>query len=160
MRRLLTAVMVCLVTAACGGGSPSQPTQINTPSGPMFTEVVGTVSADELKVHDGYVQTGGNISVVLTWSGGADLDLGVAEVGNGNILGVSENATGTREEVRFTAAAGYRFVIGVYGYSGAQATQYKIRIESPRNLTASQATGDSLVPSDSFFPRSLFSRGK
>ena len=132
---------------------------IDTPSGPMFTEVLGTVSFDELKVHDGYVQTGGNVSIVLTWSGSADLDLGVADT-NGNIVGSSENATGTREEVRFTAPAGYRFVIGVYGYSGASATQYKIRIESPRNLVAAQTSGDSLASSNSFFPRSAFSRSK
>jgi hypothetical protein len=159
LRKLLIVGVVCLSAAACGG-SPNKPTQIDTPSGPMFTEVVGTVSADELKVHDGYVQTGGNVSIVLTWSGSADLDLGVVEVGSGNFVGSSENATGNREEVRFTAPTGYRFVIGVYGYSGASATQYKIRIESPRNLGAAQTSGDSLVSSNSFFPRSAFSRSK
>jgi hypothetical protein len=119
----------------------------------MFTEVVGTVQPDSLMVHQGYAAGNGHVSVVLTWSGPADLDLGVADT-NGNIIGTSENEFGNREEVRFTASAGQRFVVGVYSYGASTATNYKVTVESPRSVTANQMNEG--VKGAVEFPRHIF----
>ena len=141
MKRLVIAfaLLMTVLTVACGG-SPTAPREVQTPSGPMFTEIVGTVSggAESFKVHEGYAQAAGNVAVVLTWSGSADLDLGVGDM-NGNVIGVSENSTGNREEVRFTASSGFRFNIAAPNYNSPAAVNYKITLESPRNVTMSQS---------------------
>jgi hypothetical protein len=99
----------------------------------MFTEVLGTVNGEEYKLHDGSTFAAGNVAIVLTWSGSADLDLGVLDT-QGNLVGSSERNTGNREEVRFTAASGFQFKIGVVNYS-TETVQYKLTLESPRSVT-------------------------
>jgi len=156
MKRLVVAFVAAVLLVGCGGSdSPIAPQAVPTPQGPMFTEVVGTVEPDNLMVHQGYAAGNGHVSVVLTWSGPADLDLGAADT-NGNITAPYENESGNRKEVRFTASAGQRFVVGIYSYGASTATNYKINIESPRSVTANQMNEG--VEGAVEFPRHIFKK--
>jgi len=125
------ASTVVLAAAACGGGSPTAP---GPPAGggtPATSTFAGTVAAYAITSHPHTVTRAGTLTVTLTWTAQADLDLYVTtSTCTGYppdacvILARSTASTGQREEVVLPVAANAALTLWVDNFSPNTSAPY------------------------------------
>ena len=126
---------------ACGGdggggnGGPTAPTPQN-PQDPSLQTINGTVGSFAFNEHPFNVPRNGNLTVMLTWQGPADLDLYLTAGDCPAIYGdsacprlvVSDQLVGNSESVTREVQAGERFKIWVDNFTLA-AQPYTVQID-------------------------------
>ena len=124
-------LFIALLAAACGGNTPTSPGNGGTPNTP--TTLAGSVSAYGLVNHDHAPTASGQLTITLTWSGAADLDLYLtAPTCTGYppdacvLLARSTASTGNREQVTITATAGTALRLWVDNFSRSTSAAYTI----------------------------------
>jgi ABC-type glycerol-3-phosphate transport system substrate-binding protein len=131
--RVLAAASLGLVAAACGGGSsPTSP----GPSGggtPQPTTITGSVAAYAITSHTYTAAQAGTLTVSLTWTSQADLDLYVtASTCTGYppdacvILARATTSSGQREDVSMPVAANTALIFWVDNFHPQTAATYSL----------------------------------
>lgn len=121
------ALAAALAVAACGGSTPT------APGGDSTQTITGSVSAYGTTSHSIEAARAGTLTVTLTWTGPADLDLYLTAIDCEGyppdgcvILASSTSSSGNREQIEWTAAAGERFKVWVDNFSPTLSTSYTV----------------------------------
>lgn len=123
------AIAAALALAGCGGG-----TTPTTPDGGEATQTLtGTVAGYGTASHSVEAARAGTLSVTLTWSGAADLDLYLTPIDCTGyppdeclIVARSTASTGNREQIEWAAAANERFKIWIDNFSPTTSASYSV----------------------------------
>ncbi|OFW08768.1 MAG: hypothetical protein A3H96_04820 [Acidobacteria bacterium RIFCSPLOWO2_02_FULL_67_36] len=129
MRVLAAACALAFVLAAAAcGGSPTSPG-----GGDSTQTISGSVSAYGTTSHSIEAARAGTLSVTLTWTGPADLDLYLTPIDcdgyppdNCVILASSTASSGNSERIDWSPAASERFKVWVDNFSPTLSTSYTI----------------------------------
>ena len=130
MRILWTAAVlaVVLAAAACGGNTPTSPD-----GGDSTQTITGSVSAYGTASHSVEAARAGTLTVTLTWTGPADLDLYLTSIDCTEyppdgclILARSTASSGNREQIEWTAASTDRFKIWIDNFSPTISSDYTV----------------------------------
>ncbi len=128
-RATLLALVATVTLSACGGA-----TTPTTPSGGSDTQTItGSVGAYGTASHSVQAARAGSLTVTLSWSGNADLDLYLTPIDcTGyppdacDILVRSTASSGNQEIVEWPAVANQQFKVWIDNFSPTTSTSYTV----------------------------------
>jgi hypothetical protein len=126
LTRTLTAGLIAVLIAGCGGGNGG-PTNPSPPGNddPAFQTMTGNVGAFEYVAHLYSPSRAGNLTITLTWQGPSDLDLYLTagacqDVYGANAcsrLAVSDQIVGNSETISRAVQSGEQFRVWVDNFA-------------------------------------------